>query len=155
MRAASQKADVLLRVLRTAGIPAFAEEKGGYFDVMEVQLITALLACIDNPCQDIPLAAVLRSPMVGLDEAALAEIRLTCDGWLWDCLPAYTKASVHDTHADKITRFLKQMDAWRTYSRRAGVADLLQRIYDDTAYLDYVGAMKNGPARQANLEALY
>lgn len=155
LRAASQKADVLLRVLRTAGIPAFAEEKGGYFDVMEVQLITALLACIDNPCQDIPLAAVLRSPMVGLDEAALAEIRLTCDGWLWDCLPAYTKASVPDTHADKITRFLKQMDAWRTYSRRAGVADLLQRIYDDTAYLDYVGAMKNGPARQANLEALY
>ena len=46
-------------------------------------------------------------------------------------------------------------DSWRTYSRRHGVAELLQRLYDDTAYVDFVGAMPGGDVRQANLKALY
>ena len=50
---------------------------------------------------------------------------------------------------------METFDSWRTYSRRHGVAELLQRLYDDTAYVDFVGAMPGGDVRQANLKALY
>lgn len=155
LRSTARKSDILLATLQAAGIPAYAEQKGGYFDVMEVRLITSLLMCIDNPCQDIPLAAVLRSPMVGLDETALAELRLSGEGYLWDCVSAYVRSGVTGRRRDILTRFCKQMDEWRTFSRRAGVAELLKRLYDDTLYFDYVGGMRNGALRQANLEALY
>ena len=47
---------------------------------VEVQVMLALLRCIDNPEQDLAMAAVLRSPLVGLDETALAGVRLAGDG---------------------------------------------------------------------------
>lgn len=155
LRSVSRKAEDLLTVLQDAGIPAYAEQKGGYFNVTEVRLMTALLACIDNPCRDIELAAVLRSPIVGINEATLAEIRMYRDGYLVDALEAYT-AGLHDgVYKERLSEFLFRLDAWRTYSRRAGVAELLRRIYEKTSYIDYVAAMKNGDLRRANLEALY
>ena len=47
-----------------------------YFQATEIQTVVSLLQIIDNPYQDIPLVAVLRSPIVGLTEDQLAEIRL-------------------------------------------------------------------------------
>ena len=59
-----------------AGIPVYANLSTGYFEATEVAVMMSLLKVIDNPDQDIPLAAVLRSPIVGLDEEELAYIRL-------------------------------------------------------------------------------
>ena len=81
------KADVLIQALQEGGIPSYAEQSGGYFAAVEVQVMLALLRCIDNPEQDLAMAAVLRSPLVGLDETALAGVRLAGDGTLWQNLP--------------------------------------------------------------------
>lgn len=156
LRSMAGKADVLIQALQEGGIPAYAEQSGGYFAAVEVQVMLALLRCIDNPEQDLAMAAVLRSPLVGLDETALAGVRLASDGTLWQNLPAFV-ASLPDGVDEKedLQQFMDAFDSWRTYSRRHGVAELLQRLYDDTAYVDFVGAMPGGDVRQANLKALY
>lgn len=156
LRSMAGKADVLIQALQEGGIPSYAEQSGGYFAAVEVQVMLALLRCIDNPEQDLAMAAVLRSPLVGLDETALAGVRLAGDGTLWQNLPAFV-ASLPDGVDEKedLQQFMAAFDSWRTYSRRRGVAELLQRLYDDTAYVDFVGAMPGGDVRQANLKALY
>lgn len=156
LRSMAGKADVLIQALQEGGIPSYAEQSGGYFAAVEVQVMLALLRCIDNPEQDLAMAAVLRSPLVGLDETALAGVRLAGDGTLWQNLPAFA-ASLPDGVDEKedLQQFMDNFDLWRTYSRRHGVAELLQRLYDDTAYVDFVGAMPGGDVRQANLKALY
>lgn len=155
MRSLAGKADVLLETLSAAGIPAYAEQNGGYFAAIEVQVMLALLECIDNPEQDLPMAAVLRSPLVGLSETALAEVRLSGEATFWQNLPGYAAQVTDAAEKHAVERFIDQIGQWRTFSRRQGVAELIQRIYHDTAYYTYVGGMPGGTARQANLQALY
>ena len=156
LRSMAGKADVLIQALQEGGIPSYAEQSGGYFAAVEVQVMLALLRCIDNPEQDLAMAAVLRSPLVGLDETALAGVRLAGDGTLWQNLPAFVASLPYGVdEKEDLQQFMAAFDSWRTYSRRHGVAELLQRLYDDTAYVDFVGAMPGGDVRQANLKALY
>lgn len=156
LRSMAGKADVLIQALQEGGIPSYAEQSGGYFAAVEVQVMLALLRCIDNPEQDLAMAAVLRSPLVGLDETALAGVRLAGDGTLWQNLPAFVASLPNGVdEKEDLQQFMAAFDSWRTYSRRHGVAELLQRLYDDTAYVDFVGAMPGGDVRQANLKALY
>ncbi|WP_201261685.1 UvrD-helicase domain-containing protein [Moorella sp. Hama-1] len=80
LRATKDRAPVFLEVLQQNGIPAYADLGGGYFAATEVETILSLLRVIDNPRQDIPLAAVLRSPLVGLTAEELARVRLAAPG---------------------------------------------------------------------------
>lgn len=76
LRSVSTWAPMMIEELRLAGIPAIGDAARGYFDATEVEIVMSLLHIIDNPQQDIPLASVLRSPIVGLNEDQLAQIRL-------------------------------------------------------------------------------
>lgn len=69
-------APAMMEELQMEGIPASGEVSQGYFEASEVETMMSLLQVIDNPMQDIPLAAVLRSPLCSLSEEELAEIRL-------------------------------------------------------------------------------
>ncbi|WP_434075119.1 UvrD-helicase domain-containing protein [Moorella naiadis (nom. illeg.)] len=80
LRATKDRAPVFLEALQQHGIPAYADLGGGYFAATEVETILSLLRVIDNPRQDIPLAAVLRSPLVGLTAEELARVRLAAPG---------------------------------------------------------------------------
>ena len=72
LRSLSGWTDSFLNVLTQEDIPAFADTGTGYFDTVEVETVLAMLAVIDNPIQDIPLAAVLKSPVGEMDEEELA-----------------------------------------------------------------------------------
>ncbi|MEJ8304207.1 helicase-exonuclease AddAB subunit AddA [Saccharibacillus sacchari] len=76
LRSVSTWAPMMIEELRLAGIPAIGDAARGYFEATEVEVIMSLLSIIDNPQQDIPLASVLRSPIVGLTEDQLAQVRL-------------------------------------------------------------------------------
>lgn len=76
LRATSGWASVFLDELAQLGIPAYADINTGYFAATEVETVLSLLQVIDNPRQDIHLAAVLRSPVCGLTAAELAQVRL-------------------------------------------------------------------------------
>lgn len=76
LRSLSGWADSLVEVLNENGIPAHTVSSTGYFSTVEVQTVLSMLRLLDNPRQDIPMAAVLRSPMAGLTDEELAVLRL-------------------------------------------------------------------------------
>lgn len=137
--------------MRQAGIPAVVNERDGYFEAQEIQLLLSLLQIIDNPEQDLPMAAVLHSGLVGLDANELGALRLTGDGSLWSVMPLYAGQA----QDERLLQFIAHIERWRTLSRRHGVADLLWDVYETLDYVNYVGAMPNGLVRRANVMALY
>ena len=137
--------------MRQAGIPAVVNERDGYFEAQEIQLLLSLLQIIDNPEQDLPMAAVLHSGLVGLDANELGALRLTGDGSLWSVMHLYAEQA----QDERLLQFIAHIERWRTLSRRHGVADLLWDIYETLDYVNYVGAMPNGLVRRANVMAFY
>ena len=137
--------------MRQASIPAVVNERDGYFEAQEIQLLLSLLQIIDNPEQDLPMAAVLHSGLVGLDANELGALRLTGDGSLWSVMSLYAEQA----QDERLLQFIAHIERWRTLSRRHGVADLLWDIYETLDYVNYVGAMPNGLVRRANVMALY
>ena len=72
LRSLSGWSEIFVNVLMNEGIPAYAQTKTGYFNTVEVETILSLLAVIDNPIQDIPLAAVMKSPITGMTDEEMA-----------------------------------------------------------------------------------
>lgn len=154
LRATKGKAELLLDVLRKYEIPAYADVSMGYFAATEVKIMLSLLQIIDNPRQDIHLAAVLRSPVLGFQAEELAKIRSHApQGDYWDAL--CTCASSETASAIKLQPFIQQIDVWRTLARQQPLSALIWRLLQDTGIYDYVGSMPGGIQRQANLRALY
>ncbi|MDT1938806.1 MULTISPECIES: helicase-exonuclease AddAB subunit AddA [Carnobacterium] len=155
---------VLLDIFKRLAIPIHVNDTQNYFQTTEIKIMMSLLKVIDNPYQDIPLAAVLRSPIVGLDENELASIRITKKtGEYYEALESFyhqyegrDKASHFTTELyEKIAKFRSQLLSWREMARREELVRLIWRIYEETGFLDYVGGMSAGKQRQANLHALY
>ncbi|MDQ0232241.1 helicase-exonuclease AddAB subunit AddA [Metabacillus malikii] len=143
---------------KQAGIPVYANLSNGYFEATEVAIMVSLLKVIDNPLQDIPLASVLRSPIVGLDANQLAIIR-TYDkkGTYYEALKACLNndSLVDATLLLKLRQFSELLQKWRDLARQGSVSDLIWQLYRDTKFFDFVGGMPGGKQRQANLRAFY
>ncbi|MCO0831708.1 helicase-exonuclease AddAB subunit AddA [Fructobacillus sp. W13] len=140
----------LLRLANEAGIPVQSESVGNYYQAMEVYLVLDVLRVIDNPHQDIPLAAILRSPLFDFKEQALAEIRLADQEHDF-----YSALKARATEDKKAQAVLEQLDSWCVYARQNDLVGLIWAIYQDTGWLDYVAGLPGGAQRQANLHALY
>ena len=157
LRSTSGKADVLLEEFNDLDIPAYASADSGYFETMEIRIVLSLLAVIDNSRQDIPLAAVLYSPIGRFTAAELAELRASIPAEsLFDVL-LQANNQEYELPADlrqRTAAFLRQLSLWRDLARRAGVPELIWHIYRDTGFYEYVGGMPGGLLRQANLRAL-
>lgn len=150
----------LMEELKQSGIPAYANLSTGYFEAAEISTVLSLLKIIDNPYQDIPLTAVLRSPIVGLTEDDLARIRIHAPKQtFYDAVKNYSelvpKTSQEERIVETIQRFLKQLDEWRTLARTHSLSELIWQIYRDTKFYDYVGGLPGGKQRKANLLALF
>ncbi|WP_299091838.1 helicase-exonuclease AddAB subunit AddA [uncultured Metabacillus sp.] len=148
----------IMEEFKQAGIPVYANLSNGYFEATEVAIMLSLLKIIDNPYQDIPLASVLRSPVVGLDANELALIR-TFDkkGTYYDAVKAFLAEGSLANQAlfSKLDPFIRLMQGWRVQARQGSVSDLIWQLYRDTKFFDFVGGMPGGKQRQANLRALY
>ncbi len=160
LRAMRFKADQYAAVLRRMSIPVYTESASGYFEATEVNDILSLLAVLDNQRQDIPLAALLRSPIAGLDRAEekLARIRQAYQGD--PPVPFHLAVQKYaDEKTDDLALFLRnfreKLRVWRQDSRQRPVAEVLWNIYDQTGYLAYVTGLPNGQQRQANLTELH
>ncbi|RSK26356.1 helicase-exonuclease AddAB subunit AddA [Bacillus sp. HMF5848] len=139
-------------------IPIYAQLSTGYFDAVEVGVMLELLRVIDNPQQDIPLAAVLRSPIVGLSEEDLAYMRIhNKRGNLYEAMAQFVEAHGYERAelAESISYFYERLQTWRSLAREGSLTDLIWKLYEDTGYYDFVGGLINGKQRQANLRALY
>lgn len=147
-------------IFHEVDIPTAVNETQNFFQTTEVSIMMSLLKIIDNPRQDIPLVATLRSPIVGLNEIELTYIRLQDkQAEYYDAMLAYSEADFEDVRNIELQRklhhFIQQLKKWREFARRNSVVDLLRLLYQETGYMHYVGGMRNGKQRRANLEALY
>ncbi len=107
----------------------------------------------------------MKSPMFGFDEDELARLSLQKDedkvheNLYEKLVNAQKQASsqknlIHSALAEKLKQFMDILASWRLYAKTHSLYDLIWKIYNDRFYYDYVGALPNGPARQANLYAL-
>jgi ATP-dependent helicase/nuclease subunit A len=149
----------IMEEFKQQGIPIYANLSTGYFQATEVAIMLSLLKVIDNPFQDIPLAAVLRSPIVGLNEEELAVIRISQKrGSFYEALTEFCMkrpSAGNEALHEKTSRFFEGLKKWRTSARQGAVSDLIWQLYRETRFYDFAGGMPGGKQRQANLRALY
>ena len=169
LRSMSGWADTFVKVLGGLGIPARAAAGTGYFSAIEVQTALNLLRLLDNPRQDIPMAAVLSSPVVGLDGEDLALIRtsypkekfyqavaLAANEGGMDSQKEGEKpvCPLRDSQKKRLCRFWGILGKFRQKASYTPIHELLFQVLEETGYQSYVYALPGGEVRRANLEML-
>jgi ATP-dependent helicase/nuclease subunit A len=148
----------IMEEFKQQGIPIYANLSSGYFEATEVAIMMSLLRVIDNPFQDIPLASVLRSPIVGLNEEELAQIRLHNKGTFWESVQKFCRSGQTEKTEllyEKVRQFYDNLEQWRSMARQGSLSELIWQLYRDTQFYDFAGGLPGGKQRQANLRALY
>ena len=154
MRSTANTAPVFMEEIKNMGIPVYADTGSGYFEVAEVMTMLSLLQIIDNPLQDIPLIAVLRSPVVSFASVELIDIRMAnSKGTFYEALKLYAQGN--DKTSQKVQEFLLNLNKWRIKSKNMPISEFIWYLYNETGYFAYAGAMPGGIVRQANLKMLF
>ncbi|MCI9038183.1 MAG: helicase-exonuclease AddAB subunit AddA, partial [Oscillospiraceae bacterium] len=148
MRSPNPRLRHYTRALAERGIPCGVQEDEDFFSTMEVAVAYALLQILDNPRQDVPLIAVLRSPLFGFTPDRLAVIR--------GCHPAGDFYEALSASADPAcVDFLEQLEQLRSLAKDMSMHRLIWRLYNQLNMLGVFGAMAGGERRRENLIALY
>jgi ATP-dependent helicase/nuclease subunit A len=154
LRAPRGKSAIFAKEFERAGIP-LAVARGGFYESAEILDLLSLLQVLDNPLQDAPCIAVLRSPLVGLSLDELAEIRLAARGHFWTALNRLGKAEGGKAESGnffaKVSRFLDRFSRWRTLAKQVSLSQCLEEILAETLYADWLRAQPQGSQRAANI----
>ena len=146
LRSPSGKAEIFAKQFEKAGVPMVVA-RGGFFDSSEILDLLSLLQLLDNPLQDVPCIAVLRSPLVGLSLDELAEIRLAAkDKHFWTALNSIQNLEL------KIKNFLQRFARWRKIVKQISLSQCLEEILAETLYADWLRAQPRSAQRTANIE---
>ena len=149
MRSLSMRMPIYQKALLRYGITASGDAEDEIFQTPEVLTALSLLETLDNPHQDLPLLAVLRSPLFGFSEEELAEIRLEHpDG------DYYTAVRAAAETRENVRAFCEKLDTWRLIAADLSVHELLAQLLDETDAMAVYGAMPGGASRQRNLTVL-
>ena len=132
--------------LRTAGIPVFADTAADLLDEPHIRPFAALLRVIDNPAQDIPLAAVLLSPMFPYTADDLVTLRGVCPG-------GSLYGAVLYGGQPRFAPFLETLAEFRRLARTLPVDALLEELLARTGYLAAVGALPEGARCREDLQS--
>ena len=166
LTASRSRNDQVLLALSEYGIPVKTDgAQSNYLQSLEVQVMLDTLRVIHNPLQDFALVALMKSPMFSFDEDELARLALQKseekpqENFYEKLVNAQAKTGLQKDLIKaelqkKLSFFMETVQAWRLYSKTHSLYDLIWKIYSDRFYYDYVGALPNGQARQANLYAL-
>ncbi len=141
----------LERCLSDRNIPMVKSANKGFFDTLEVRLALNLLRIIDNPLQDIPFAAVLTSPVVGVDANGLARIKT---GYTEKDFSMYKGCLKMAESDENLAQFMEKLEIWRQRSDYFGVAYFIEYVLEDSGLYNIISAMPQGDGRKANLEFL-
>ena len=166
LTASRSRNDQVLLALSEYGIPVKTDgAQNNYLQSLEVQVMLDTLRVIHNPLQDFALVALMKSPMFSFDEDELARLALqksedkVQENFYEKLVNAQEKIGLQKDLIKaelqkKLGFFMETVQDWRLYSKTHSLYDLIWKIYSDRFYYDYVGALPNGRARQANLYAL-
>ena len=146
LRGIKSVSDTYVEALKRHNIPCTSSADFDVGESKEIRLLVSLIKVINNPMLDIPLSAVLLSPLFGFTPDELAEIRLTSKyGELYTCLNEYSKCN------EKAARFLDKLKLYRNISSSLPVDELIKYIVDDTGINEIYLADSNGQRRYENI----
>jgi len=148
MRSPRSRLPAFTRAFERENIPCATQETSDFFSSLEIAVMLSFLEIIDNPRQDVPLIAVLRSPLFGFTPDRLALLRAAAPG------DDFYGALCADG-GDDVRTFLEQLNALRENAQDLTVDRLLFRIYNRCSVMGVFGAMPDGRQRCANLTAFY
>lgn len=155
LRTMSGWSDTFSNVLGSYGIPVVTGSSTGYFSANEIQTILNFLKILDNQKQEIPLAAVLHSPIGNLDSTEMAKIRSAFPELSYDAAcRAYASSGEEESLKKKLQDFWALVDELRKAAEYLPIHKLLWEIYDKTAYDQMVRLQPNGAVRAENLQML-
>ena len=166
LTASRSRNDQVLLALSEYGIPVKTDgAQSNYLQSLEVQVMLDTLRVIHNPLQDFALVALMKSPMFSFDEDELARLAFqksedkVQENFYEKLVNAQEKIGLQKDLIKaelqkKLGFFMETVQDWRLFSKTHSLYDLIWKIYSDRFYYDYVGALPNGQARQANLYAL-
>jgi ATP-dependent helicase/nuclease subunit A len=157
LRSPRGKSEVFAKEFERAGIP-LAVARGGFYQTAEIFDLLSLLQLLDNPLQDVPCIAVLRSPLVGLTLDELAEIRLAArEKHFWTTLNHWAKAESGkrkaETTSAKVAQFLERFSCWRKLAKQISLSQCVEQILEETLYADWLRAQPRGAQRAGNVTA--
>jgi len=140
-------------ILSSYNIPVSTETAGNLLEEVEITTILSALRTIDNPYQDIPLVASMRSPLFFFTEPELAEIRVKAPAnTFYESVKAFESTVENSDLQLKVAAFLARFTNWRYLSKHRSVAGLLRTIYEETSYYEFVLGITGGELRRANLD---
>ena len=158
LRSVSGMADTFVKVLLEEGIPAFTTSRTGYFSTVEIQTVLNMLRVIDNPMQDIPLAAVLYSPVGGFSGEDLAKIRaVSGEKTFYESILTYDTMPEEETDQklrERLRGFLAKLETFRKRVPYTPVHELITELLEETGYLSYITALPAGEQKCANVQML-
>ena len=150
LRSANRYAPLYARMLNSLGIPAWADPGGGFFGTIEVRTAISFLRTIDNPLQDVPLLAVLASPIYGFSPDELAQLRIARRKG-----PLYLAVQqAADSGSERCRTFLTDLNIFRAQSATLPADRFIDFLLQKSGYQNLVLAMDNGETRLANLHLL-
>ena len=149
LRAVKGRMGVYTRELDAAGIPVRGPASGDPFEALEVRDLMALVRVLDNPAQDIPLAAVLNGPLGRVPLEVLALCREQAGG----AVPFHAAALGWDGAPEVLQAFRAQLAGWRRLVRDLPLAEALWRILSRSGYMVYVAGLPGAARRRANVLA--
>lgn len=150
LRSTKNSAPHYVKALAEFGIASKSARNGSIMDTTEVATLYAYLQVIDNPRQDIPLVAVMASPLVGFTADDLAAVRMAKKdaGNFYDALLAYAEENKQGKD------FVEQLHRLRTMAPYTRLSALFSEILLLTDAEDVFGSMSNGEQRMANVQKL-
>ncbi len=147
--------DTYARILTAEGIPAHTESRTGYFTTIEIQTLLNLLRVVDNPRQDIPLAAVLKSMIGGFSDVELARIRSAFpERNFYESCMRYRTDGEDSCLRERLGKFWDHLREYRRQAEYLAIHELIEELLRDTGYGDYLAAQPGGRQRQANVRML-
>lgn len=146
----NKNVSLFVQTLNDMGINAHADENTNLFETEEVRTVMSLVKVIDNPARDIPLLAVMMSPMFAFSADELSLIRISCGkGSFYNAV----RAAAEDGD-ERCRAFLEKLACFRLVSRSVTPGELIRHVLYETGYKSVVLSMDRGTRRQENLDIL-
>ena len=139
--------------LTARGIPVYADARENLLDAPHIRPLIALLRVIDNPAQDIYLAAAMLGPLFGFTDDDLVRLRaLQRKTSLYGAVLAAVQSEEDNEFTRKARAFYARLTELRRMARSVPVEELLEEIFVSTGYLAALGAMENGQRRREDAQ---